>query len=80
MSRRLLLALVAPLMACPSEGFPPIVTGRDVPSSSSAPEIDKVIDIGSPDLAKVKQIPTGNGDGAVHEPNDTAVRGKGRQP
>jgi len=60
-----LLALAVPLLACSAEGFPPIVTGRDVPSSSSAPEIRAVHDIGSPHLANVKRIPTKSGDGVA---------------
>lgn len=63
--RWLLLVLAAPLLACPSDGFPPLVTGRAVPSSSNAPEIRAVHDIGSPNLARVKRIPAGNGDGVA---------------
>jgi hypothetical protein len=57
--------LAAPLLACPSEGFPPLVTGRAVPSSSSAPEIRAVHDIGSPSLIGARRIPEGNSDGVA---------------
>lgn len=66
--RGFLLSLVVTasyLLSCSPEGFPPIVTGRSIPSSTSPPQIRAVYDIGAPRLANIVRIPAGNGDGVA---------------
>jgi hypothetical protein len=63
----LLASLVLSLTSCAHQDgeLPKVAVGKKVPRSSSAPEIEKVRDLGAVQLAEGQPVPGGKGDGVA---------------